>query len=93
MASLPVIRAALLVSFSVLVTVVLGFGLPALLNAVMAMLGLPQTSAAECIVVLYLLFVLYIATPRIPRGLVEVMMIAMCTVILNRELNCPLYKM
>lgn len=81
------IRAALLVSFSVLVTVVLGFGLPALLNAVMAMLGFPETSVAECIVVLYLLFVLYIATPRIPRGLVEVMTITTWTVISNTDLN------
>lgn len=72
MAPLSVFRVALLVSFSVLLTVVLGLGLPALLNAAMRMLGLPETSVTECIVVLYSLFVLYVATPRIPRGLVEV---------------------
>ncbi|XP_070783896.1 D-beta-hydroxybutyrate dehydrogenase, mitochondrial [Enoplosus armatus] len=72
MAPLSVFRAALLVSFSVFLTVVLGFGLPALLNAAMRVLGLPETSVTECIVVLYLVFVLYVATPRIPRGLVEV---------------------
>ncbi|XP_075994199.1 D-beta-hydroxybutyrate dehydrogenase, mitochondrial [Genypterus blacodes] len=72
MAPLPVFRVALLVSFSVFLTVVLGFGLPALLNAVMRILGLPETSVTECIVLLYLAFVLYMATPRIPRGLVEV---------------------
>lgn len=72
MAPLPVFRVALLVSFSVFLTVVLGLGLPALLNAAMRMLGLPETSVTECIVMLYLLFVLYVATPRIPRGLVEV---------------------
>lgn len=74
MAPLPVFRAALLVSFSVFLTVVLGLGLPALLNAAMRVLGLPETSATECIVGLYLLFVLYVATPRIPRGLVKVML-------------------
>lgn len=73
MAPLSVFRVALLVSFSVFLTVVLGLGLPALLNAAMRMLGLPETNVTECIVMLYLLFVLYVATPRIPRGLVEVM--------------------
>uniref|UniRef100_A0A3P8THP1 3-hydroxybutyrate dehydrogenase, type 1 n=1 Tax=Amphiprion percula TaxID=161767 RepID=A0A3P8THP1_AMPPE len=72
MAPLSVFRVALLVSFSVFLTVVLGFGLPALLNAAMRMFGLPETSVTECIVVLYAVFVLYVATPRIPRGLVEV---------------------
>ncbi|KAF3836588.1 hypothetical protein F7725_029146 [Dissostichus mawsoni] len=72
MAPLPVLRAALLVSFSVLLTVLLGFGLPALLNTGTRVLGLPESSVTECIVGLYLLFVLYMATPRIPRGLVEV---------------------
>uniref|UniRef100_UPI0037E94B4C D-beta-hydroxybutyrate dehydrogenase, mitochondrial n=1 Tax=Semicossyphus pulcher TaxID=241346 RepID=UPI0037E94B4C len=72
MAPVPTFRVALLVSFSVFLTVLLGFGLPALLNAATRMLGLPETSVTECIVVLYLLFVLYVATPRIPRGSVEV---------------------
>ncbi|KAI4788554.1 hypothetical protein KUCAC02_035777, partial [Chaenocephalus aceratus] len=64
--------AALLVSVSVLLTVLLGFGLPALLNTGTRVLGLPESSVTECIVGLYLLFVLYMATPRMPRGLVEV---------------------
>ncbi|XP_010788636.1 estradiol 17-beta-dehydrogenase 2-like [Notothenia coriiceps] len=72
MAPLPVLRAVLLVSFSVLLTVLLGFGLPALLNTGTRVLGLPESSVTECIVGLYLLFVLFMATPRIPRGLVEV---------------------
>ncbi|XP_034562287.1 D-beta-hydroxybutyrate dehydrogenase, mitochondrial [Notolabrus celidotus] len=72
MAPLSGFRVALLVSFSVFLTVVLGFGLPALLNASMRVVGLPETSVTECIVVLYALFVLYVATPRIPRGVVEV---------------------
>ncbi|KAF7669320.1 hypothetical protein LDENG_00203490 [Lucifuga dentata] len=72
MAPLSVFRTTLLVSFSVFLTVVLGFGLPAILNVGMKILGLPETSVTECIVMLYLVFVLWIATPRIPRGLVEV---------------------
>ncbi|XP_069015551.1 D-beta-hydroxybutyrate dehydrogenase, mitochondrial isoform X2 [Embiotoca jacksoni] len=72
MAPLSTFRAALMVSFSVFLTVLLGFGLPALLNAAMRLLGLPETSVTECIVVLYAAFVLYVATPRIPRGVVEV---------------------
>ncbi|XP_029955278.1 D-beta-hydroxybutyrate dehydrogenase, mitochondrial [Salarias fasciatus] len=71
MAPQSVLRVGLLVSFSVLLTVLLGFGLPALLNAAMRLLGLPETSVTECVVLLYALFVLYVATPRIPRGLLE----------------------
>ncbi|XP_069559662.1 D-beta-hydroxybutyrate dehydrogenase, mitochondrial isoform X1 [Brachyistius frenatus] len=72
MAPLSTFRAALMVSFSVFLTALLGFGLPALLNAATRLLGLPETSVTECIVVLYAAFVLYVATPRIPRGVVEV---------------------
>ena len=73
MAPHPVFRSVLLVSFSVFLTVALGVALPAILTAVLRTLGLPETSVTECIVMLYLLFVLYVATPRIPRGLLEVM--------------------
>lgn len=72
MASQSMFQAALLASFSVFLTVVLGFGLPALLNALVRLLGLPETSVTECIVVIYAAFVLYVATPRLPRGQVEV---------------------
>uniref|UniRef100_A0A8C6SRY6 3-hydroxybutyrate dehydrogenase, type 1 n=1 Tax=Neogobius melanostomus TaxID=47308 RepID=A0A8C6SRY6_9GOBI len=72
MASLPGFRVVVLVSFSVFLTVVLGFGLPALLNAAMRLLGLPETSVTECIVGLYLAFVACVAMPRIPRGCVKV---------------------
>uniref|UniRef100_A0A8C6SYA0 3-hydroxybutyrate dehydrogenase, type 1 n=1 Tax=Neogobius melanostomus TaxID=47308 RepID=A0A8C6SYA0_9GOBI len=71
MASLPGFRVVVLVSFSVFLTVVLGFGLPALLNAAMRLLGLPETSVTECIVGLYLAFVACVAMPRIPRGCVK----------------------
>lgn len=73
MAPHSVFRSVLLVSLSVFLTVALGVGLPAILSAAMRTVGLPETSVTECIVMLYLLFVLYVATPRIPRGLVEVM--------------------
>lgn len=73
MAPQSAFRSLLLLSFSVFLTVALGVGLPAILSASMRMVGLPETSVTECIVMLYLLFVLYVATPRIPRGLVEVM--------------------
>ncbi|XP_037311150.2 D-beta-hydroxybutyrate dehydrogenase, mitochondrial [Pungitius pungitius] len=72
MAPVSATRAALLVSFSVLVTLLLGFGLPSLLNLCARTLGFPETSVTECIVALYLGFVAYAATPRIPRGLVTV---------------------
>nr|XP_061810271.1 D-beta-hydroxybutyrate dehydrogenase, mitochondrial [Nerophis lumbriciformis] len=71
MAPLPALRVWLLVSFSAFVTVSLGFGLPALLNAATGLLGGPETSVSECVVLSYLLFVLYVAMPRLPRGLVE----------------------
>ncbi|XP_077365825.1 D-beta-hydroxybutyrate dehydrogenase, mitochondrial [Festucalex cinctus] len=71
MAPLPALRMCLLVSFSAFVTLSLGFGLPALLNAATELLGVAGASVSECVVVCYLLLVLYVATPRIPRGLVK----------------------
>ncbi|CAG5896010.1 unnamed protein product [Menidia menidia] len=97
MASQSAFRGVLLVSFSVLLTVLLGFGLPALLNAFMAVLGLPETSVTECIVLLYGAFVLYVATPRIPRGLVEVkgkaVLITGCDCGFGHELAKHMHKM
>ncbi|XP_034024640.1 D-beta-hydroxybutyrate dehydrogenase, mitochondrial-like [Thalassophryne amazonica] len=72
MASVRALRVGLLVSFSVFLTVVMGFGLPALLNAATRTLGFPESSVTECVVVLYLVFVLCVALPRFPRGEVEV---------------------
>lgn len=72
MAGVSACRVAVLLSASVLLTLLLGFGLPALLNAAMRLLGLPESSATECIVLLYVGFVLYAATPRLPRGEVQV---------------------
>ncbi|KAL1006262.1 hypothetical protein UPYG_G00069890 [Umbra pygmaea] len=72
MISLQFLRVVFLVIFSIILTVVLGFGLPALINVVTNYCGFPETSTAECIVGVYLIFVIYIATPRIPRGSIEV---------------------
>ncbi|CAL1597048.1 unnamed protein product [Knipowitschia caucasica] len=72
MASVPGLRVVLLVSGSVLLTLLLGFGLPVLLNAGMWLLGIPETSVTECIVGLYLMFVVSVAMPRIPRGCIKV---------------------
>ncbi|KAL4635874.1 D-beta-hydroxybutyrate dehydrogenase, mitochondrial-like [Arapaima gigas] len=64
-------RSLVLVAFSVSLTLVLGFGLPAILNCVARYSGFPEASVAECIVVVYLFFVLYVAMPPIPRGSVK----------------------
>ncbi|XP_077410151.1 D-beta-hydroxybutyrate dehydrogenase, mitochondrial isoform X2 [Vanacampus margaritifer] len=71
MAPLPALRVCVLVSFSAFVTLSLGFGLPALLNVATGLLGVPGASVSECVVVCYFLLVLYVATPRIPRGVVK----------------------
>ncbi|KAJ8270349.1 hypothetical protein GJAV_G00113390 [Gymnothorax javanicus] len=71
MPALPLRRVALLILFSVSLTVTLGFGLPALLNCFAMLCGLPEASVAECIVGVYLFFVLYITLPPIPRGSVK----------------------
>ncbi|XDV46898.1 hypothetical protein PO909_016702 [Leuciscus waleckii] len=68
MAALRMLRVALLVFFSVFLTVVLGFGLPSVLNLCARACGFPETSVTECIVLVYSLFVLYVAMPRLPRG-------------------------
>lgn len=71
MCALPLRRAAVLILFSVSLTVTLGFGLPALLNYFAMLCGLPEANVAECIVGVYLFFVLYVAMPPIPRGSVK----------------------
>ncbi|CAL8399306.1 unnamed protein product [Arctogadus glacialis] len=72
MASTSWVRVVLLVSFSVLLTLALGFGLPAVLNLAAGCFGFAERSVTECIVFVYLVFVAYVAMPRVPRGVVEV---------------------
>lgn len=81
MAPQSVLRVGLLLSFSVFLTVILGFGLPALLSAATRLL-FPGASVTECIVMLYVVFVLYVAMPRIPRGLVEVRVVSYCITVI-----------
>ncbi|KAI1882784.1 hypothetical protein AGOR_G00238490 [Albula goreensis] len=71
MSSLPYRRAVLLIIFSVSLTVIMGFGLPALLNYFAMLCGFPEASVPECIVAVYLSFVAYVAMPPIPRGSVK----------------------
>ncbi|XP_030624779.1 D-beta-hydroxybutyrate dehydrogenase, mitochondrial [Chanos chanos] len=71
MASLPLVRVVALVAFSVFLTLILGFGLPAALNFVARLCGFPEASVTECVVGVYLLFVLYVAMPRLPRGSIK----------------------
>ncbi|KAK9953624.1 hypothetical protein ABG768_017605 [Culter alburnus] len=72
MAALPMVRVALLIAFSVFLTLILGFGLPSVLNLFARSCGFPEASVTECIVLMYALFVLYVAMPRLPRGTVKV---------------------
>ncbi|CAL8294755.1 unnamed protein product [Lota lota] len=72
MASTTLFRVVLLVSFSVLLTAALGFGLPVFLNVAARCMGFAERSVTECIVFVYLVFVAYVAMPRVPRGVVEV---------------------
>ncbi|KAL0156984.1 hypothetical protein M9458_048230, partial [Cirrhinus mrigala] len=71
MAALPMLRVAVLVAFSVFLTLILGFGLPSVLNIFARCCGFPEASVTECIVLMYALFVLYVAMPRLPRGTVK----------------------
>ncbi|XP_048122124.1 D-beta-hydroxybutyrate dehydrogenase, mitochondrial isoform X3 [Alosa alosa] len=71
MAPLPYVRVALLVGFSVFLTIVLGFGLPTALSFLARCCGYPDASVTECVVAVYLVFVVYVAMPRLPRGTVK----------------------
>nr|XP_023680173.1 D-beta-hydroxybutyrate dehydrogenase, mitochondrial [Paramormyrops kingsleyae] len=72
MVSPSIRRGAALVAFSVFLTLILGFGLPAVLNFAAVRCGFPEASVAECIVAVYLVFVLYVAMPSVPRGSVKI---------------------
>ncbi|XP_041923069.1 D-beta-hydroxybutyrate dehydrogenase, mitochondrial isoform X2 [Alosa sapidissima] len=72
MAPLPYVRVALLVGFSVFLTIVLGFGLPTALSFLARCCGYPDASVTECVVAVYLVFVVYVAMPRLPRGTVKI---------------------
>ncbi|KAG8445107.1 hypothetical protein GDO86_010032 [Hymenochirus boettgeri] len=61
-------RAALLVLLSLGLTLALGFGLPEVLKRIFKCFGFPNDSVAHGIVLLYVMFVLWVAMPSVPRG-------------------------
>ncbi|KAK3551670.1 hypothetical protein QTP70_021313 [Hemibagrus guttatus] len=73
MASQTLVRGALLVLFSVFLTLLLAFALPAALTWLAQCAGFSEEAGAtHCLALLYALFVLCVAMPRIPRGSVSV---------------------
>ncbi|XP_053566170.1 D-beta-hydroxybutyrate dehydrogenase, mitochondrial [Bombina bombina] len=71
---LPAVRlkTVLLVLLSLGLTLVLGFGLPEVLNLLFKLSGIPGANATYGIVLLYFVFVLWVAMPSIPRGTLPV---------------------
>eukprot|EP00079_Xenopus_tropicalis_P011720 XP_002937888.1 PREDICTED: D-beta-hydroxybutyrate dehydrogenase, mitochondrial-like isoform X1 [Xenopus tropicalis] len=61
-------RAVLLVLLSLGLTLALGFALPEALKLIFRILGFPSDSVTHGIVLLYVVFVLWLAMPAIPRG-------------------------
>lgn len=83
MASQPLVRAALLVAFSVFLTLLLALALPAALTWLAQCAGFTEEAGAtHCLALLYGLFVLCVAMPRIPRGSVSVSKRAHCLYII-----------
>ncbi|GAA6078621.1 D-beta-hydroxybutyrate dehydrogenase, mitochondrial [Tachysurus ichikawai] len=73
MASQTLLRAALLVVLSVILTLLLAFALPAALTWLAHCAGFSEDAGAtHCLALVYALFVLCVAMPRIPRGSVSV---------------------
>ncbi|KAF5899814.1 D-beta-hydroxybutyrate dehydrogenase, mitochondrial-like, partial [Clarias magur] len=73
MAPRPLVRAALLVAVSLFFTLSLAFALPVALTWLAQCAGFSEEAGAtHCLALLYALFVLCVAMPRIPRGSVSV---------------------
>ncbi|XP_072264292.1 D-beta-hydroxybutyrate dehydrogenase, mitochondrial-like [Pyxicephalus adspersus] len=62
----------LLVLLSFGLTLALGFALPEILKLLFRVLGFPNDNASHAIVLLYFVFVLFVAMPSIPRGTLPV---------------------
>ncbi|MBN3326809.1 BDH protein, partial [Atractosteus spatula] len=67
----PLIKMALLLLFSLCLTLILGFGLPEALNFIARCCGFAEASVTHCIVLVYFIFVFFVAMPSIPRGSVK----------------------
>ncbi|XP_030072551.1 LOW QUALITY PROTEIN: D-beta-hydroxybutyrate dehydrogenase, mitochondrial-like [Microcaecilia unicolor] len=65
-------KMALLVLFSLVLTLALGMGLPEGLSFFARLFGFTESSVTYGIVLLYLVYVLYVAVPALPRGTVPV---------------------
>ncbi|XP_018121153.1 D-beta-hydroxybutyrate dehydrogenase, mitochondrial isoform X2 [Xenopus laevis] len=65
-------RAVLLVLLSLGLTLALGLGLPEALKLLFRFLGFPSDSVSHGIVLLYLVFMLWVAMPTVPRGTLPV---------------------
>ncbi|XP_041067214.1 D-beta-hydroxybutyrate dehydrogenase, mitochondrial [Carcharodon carcharias] len=68
MSKLPYVQKALMVLFSFLLTLGLGLWLPEILSAFVKLFGFKEDMVTHSIVLMYLLFVLYLAMPSLPRG-------------------------
>ncbi|XP_062848104.1 D-beta-hydroxybutyrate dehydrogenase, mitochondrial [Trichomycterus rosablanca] len=73
MASWVSMKAVVLVGFSACFTLFLGFGLPSVVAFIAQYCGFNEEAGpAQSLALLYLLFVFYVALPRLPRGSVQV---------------------
>ncbi|GCC28013.1 D-beta-hydroxybutyrate dehydrogenase, mitochondrial-like isoform X1 [Chiloscyllium punctatum] len=66
------VQMAFMVLFSFLLTLGLGLWLPEVLSAFVQLFGLKEDMVTHSIVVMYLVFVLYLAMPSLPRGSVKI---------------------
>ncbi|XP_078058090.1 D-beta-hydroxybutyrate dehydrogenase, mitochondrial-like [Mustelus asterias] len=72
MSKLSYVQMALMVLFSFLLTLGLGLWLPEILSAFVKLFGFQEDTVTHSIVLMYLVFVLYLAMPSLPRGSVKV---------------------
>ncbi|XP_067898577.1 D-beta-hydroxybutyrate dehydrogenase, mitochondrial-like isoform X2 [Heterodontus francisci] len=72
MSKFSYVQMALMVLFSFLLTLGLGLWLPEILSAFVKLFGLKEDLVTHSIVLMYLIFVVYLAMPALPRGSVKV---------------------
>ncbi|XP_069753361.1 D-beta-hydroxybutyrate dehydrogenase, mitochondrial [Narcine bancroftii] len=72
MAKFSHLQVAAMVLFSFLLTLSLGWWLPEILLQLVKVFGCPEELVSHCIVLMYLVFVLCLVTPALPRGSVKV---------------------
>uniref|UniRef100_UPI00398E9B06 D-beta-hydroxybutyrate dehydrogenase, mitochondrial-like n=1 Tax=Pristiophorus japonicus TaxID=55135 RepID=UPI00398E9B06 len=72
MSKFSYVQMALMVLFSFLLTLSLGLWLPEILSAFVKLFGFTEDMVTHSIVLIYLMFVLCLAVPALPRGSVKV---------------------